>query len=189
MSTAPKGLRAVSAYLRQKIEVEMQKVPDSLLMLIKRRQYSTFRRALLALPDFMGRADWCLVPPGDAPSSKRFYDAISHFCIPYLLADEFYLPFEDVYVNYENCVRQLPGNKVELMASDLNNVSRKRIEEMRRCVEQTRERFAWNYDEKPKAGQALWTLSWALYDRFRMISPYLNNEMTGFGLDSQRFIW
>jgi hypothetical protein len=41
----------------------------------------------------------------------------------------------------------------------------------------------WNYEEKPKSGEALWTLSWALYDKYRMIAPYLNNEMTGDDID------
>jgi hypothetical protein len=165
------------------MELQMENITGSFLTLINRRSYSTFRNALLHLPDVMGRADWCLVPPGDAPSSKRFYDAISHYCLPYLLADQFYLPYEDIYVDYETFVRQLPADRVNDMAEDVKKVSENEIKQRRKALGRVQKRFIWDYEEKPKAGQALWTLSWALYDRFRMISPYLNNEMTVFESD------
>ena len=46
-----------------------------------------------------------------------------------------------------------------------------------------KERFTWNYKKPPKKGQALQTLSQALFDKFQMIKPYLNNEMTGYEND------
>lgn len=39
------------------------------------------------------QATFCIVPPGDAPSSKRLYSVIAAGCIPVIVADEFVLPF------------------------------------------------------------------------------------------------
>jgi hypothetical protein len=185
MSTSTKGLRATSAVLRQRIAEQLANVTASLVTVIKRRSYSTFKAAVTALPETMARARLCIVPPGDAPSSKRFYDAISHFCVPYLLADYFWLPYEDILVDYEKCVRQLPARRVETLARDVAGISNQEIKKMRKALKAARERFTWNYEEKPKAGQALWALTWALYDRIRMMKPYMNDEMTGDAADPE----
>jgi hypothetical protein len=185
MSTSTKGLRATSAVLRQEIAGQLANVTASLVTVINRRSYSTFKAAVTSLPETMGRARLCIVPPGDAPSSKRFYDAISHLCVPYVLADHVWLPYEDILVEYEKCVRQLPARKVETLARDVGGISSKEIKKMRKSLKVARERFTWNYEEKPKAGQALWALTWALYDRVRMMKPYMNNEMTGDAADPE----
>jgi hypothetical protein len=185
MSTSPRGMKAASAVLRRKIEEQLANVPNSEIVNINRQEYNTFKSALEYLPEGMGHSQLCIVPPGDAPSSKRFYDAISHLCVPVLLADYWLLPYEGVYVDYEKCMKQLFSRKVEELGERINNLTADAINEMRIELRIVKERFTWNYKEKPKAGQGLWTLSWALYDRWRMLAPYLNNEMTGDGFDDE----
>jgi hypothetical protein len=152
---------------------------------IDRKEYQTFRKAIDSLPDLMSHSKLCIVPPGDAPSSKRFYDAISFFCIPYLLADYFFLPYEGVYVDYEKCIRQLWSRKVEMLSSAINGLRDKEIDGMRECLKEARQRFTWDYEKKPRTGEGLWAMSWALYDKVRMLKPYMNNEMTGFDDDDE----
>jgi hypothetical protein len=176
-------MKASSAELRQKIEEQLQNVSNSKILRIDRKEYETFKAALISLPEHMSSSKLCIVPPGDAPSSKRFYDAISHLCVPYLLADYFLLPYEDVYVDYEKCMKQLSSRKVDTLAVGINGLSNEHIVEMREELKVAKERFTWDYEEKPKAGQGLWTLSWALYDRWRMLAPYLGGEMAGSGDD------
>jgi hypothetical protein len=178
MSTSTKGLRASSAILRQNISQQLALVDKSLIVVIKRKSYSTFKSALQSLPEKMSGSQMCIVPPGDAPSSKRFYDAISYYCIPYLLADNFFLPYEDVLVKYEKCMRQLASRKVGALARELNAIPSTDVKRLRKALKIVRERFTWNYEEKPRAGQGLWALSWALYDRIRMLKPYFHTEMT-----------
>jgi hypothetical protein len=179
MSTSARGLKAASAVLRQKIEEQLQQVPESEIVKIDRQEYKTFKKALTLLPEKMSQSKLCIVPPGDAPSSKRFYDAVSHLCIPYLLADYWLLPYEDIYVDYGKCMRQLWSRKVENLADDINGLDEDKISEMREELKNAKERFTWDYEEKPKTGQGLWTLSWALWDRWRMVAPYLGGEMAG----------
>lgn len=185
MSTSTKGLKASSAVLRQHIEQQMTGIPNSLLYVINRKNYSTFKEAVTTLPTWMSHSDMCVVPPGDAPSSKRFYDAISHYCIPYMLADYFLLPYEDIYVEYEKCMRQLSSRRVDEMSANFNAITKQEIKTMKRNLKEVKRRFTWNYEEKPKTGEALWTLSWALYDKMQMLKPYENNEMTGDDLDPE----
>ena len=54
---------------------------------------------------------------------------------------------------------------------------------MKKNLKSINEKFKWNYRKMPKAGQALWTLSWSIYDKVRMLKPYENNEMTGYDDD------
>jgi hypothetical protein len=185
MSNSARGMKAASATLRRKIEEQLQKVPKSQIVNINRQEYDTFKSALAYLPEGMGHSHLCIVPPGDAPSSKRFYDAISYLCIPYLLADYWLLPYEDVYVDYGKCIKQLFSRQVEELSENINKLTNEVFNEMRGELRIVKERFTWNYKEKPKAGQGLWTLSWALYDRWRMIAPYLNGEMAGDGVDDE----
>ena len=104
----------------QKIEEQLSNISKSEIVIINRKEYSTFKKALDSLPLKMKSSQFCIVPPGDAPSSKRFYDAISHFCVPFLLADYFILPYEDVAVDYYNCIIQLPSKNVSSLSKILN---------------------------------------------------------------------
>lgn len=184
MSTSTKGLKASSAILRQKIQEQLLNVSNSEIVLINRKEYSTFKNALDSLPLKMKLSKFCIVPPGDAPSSKRFYDAISHYCVPFLLADYFILPYEDIAVDYNNCILQLPAKNVSFLANVLNKeISKGESDLKKKNLKEVNEKFTWNYRKRPKAGQALWTLSWAIYDKVRMLKPYENNEMTGFDND------
>ncbi|OHT01585.1 Exostosin family protein [Tritrichomonas foetus] len=183
MSTSTKGLKASSAILRQKIEEQFLNISNSEIVRIDRKNYTTFKKALESLPSKMKSSQFCIVPPGDAPSSKRFYDAISYSCVPFMLADYFILPYEDIAVDYEKCMKQLPAKDVWKLANILNSFTQKETSELRRNLAAVKEKFTWNYRKKPIAGQALWTLAWSLYDKIQMLKPYENNEMTGYDND------
>lgn len=184
MSTSTKGLKASSAILRQKIEEQLSNISKSEIVIINRKEYSTFKKALDSLPLKMKSSQFCIVPPGDAPSSKRFYDAISHFCVPFLLADYFILPYEDVAVDYYSCIIQLPSKNVSSLSKILNfDIESGKSNDMKKNLKSVKEKFTWNYRKRPKAGQALWTLSWIIYDKVRLLKPYENNELTGFDDD------
>ena len=186
MSTSTKGLRARSAELRQVIENMLLNVSYSKVLTIVRNNYTSFRFAIDNLYTFMTSSNLCIVPPGDAPSSKRFYDAINALCIPYLISDYFYLPFEGSAFDYNEFIFQHSSKKIYLLADYLNDLivnKKKLIQKKREKLKLMKERFTWNYKEPPKKGQALWMMAWSLYDKHRMIKPYLNNEMTGYEND------
>ncbi|KAK8834119.1 hypothetical protein M9Y10_017507 [Tritrichomonas musculus] len=186
MSTSTKGLKARSAELRQTVENKLLNVSKSYVLTIIRNNYSTFRFAIDNLKNFMIESNLCIVPPGDAPSSKRFYDAVNALCVPYLISDYFFLPFEGSVFDYDDFIFQLSSKKIYLLSQNLNEIIQNNLSEIIRKRENLKimkERFTWNYKKPPKKGQALWTLSWAVFDKFQMIKPYLNNEMTGYEND------
>ena len=183
MSTSTNGLKASSARLRQRIEEQLSNIAKSEILLIDRKKYVTFKNALDHIPQKMESSNLCIVPAGDAPISKRFYDSISHLCIPFLLADYIILPYEDVFVDYEKCVKQLPSKEIRFLSKTIKSISKHEIEKLRNYLFQVKELFTWNYKQKPVAGQALWALSWTLYDKIQMLKPYENNELTGYDSD------
>lgn len=183
MSTSSKGLNGKSARLRQGIEEQMRAIPNSHVFVIDRWDVATFNTAVTSLANWMSHSELCIVPPGDAPSSKRFYDAISHLCIPYLLADGFFLPYEDIYVDYAKIIKQLPAADLSTLSEEVMSITADEKARLRDNLMETRKRFTWDYRNKPQTGEALWTLSWAIYDKLQMLKPYTNNEMTGWDLD------
>jgi hypothetical protein len=178
MST--KRLAKSSAELRREIKKALDDIPKAEFIEIKRNSYKSFLKALNALPRKMSKSQLCIVPPGDAPSSKRLYDAISHLCVPLLISDKFTLPFDGTDIDYESVFTQIPSNNVSQLPEFVANLSKSAIEEMRKKLVRVKEMFTWDYKNPPKAGQALWSLSWALYDKVMMLKPYKNNEMTGY---------
>jgi hypothetical protein len=66
--------------------------------------------------------------------------AISHFCVPDVLADYFWLPHEDIFVVTRR-VRQLPARRVDTLAHEISNREIKKMTIVR-------ERFTWNYENK-----------------------------------------
>lgn len=186
MSTSSKGLRARSAELRRSIESKLKNVSNSKVLTIIRNNYSSFKFAIDNLQKYMSSSELCIVPPGDAPSSKRFYDAINALCVPYLISDYFFLPYEGSAFDYDEFIFQLSSKKLYLLDKNLNDLIQNKkylIKQKRKKLNYMKERFTWNYKEKPKSGEALWTLTWSLYDKHRMMKPYLNNEMTGYEND------
>lgn len=183
VAMAFKKLNKQSAVLRKQIKKAMDDLPNSIVSTIYRGNTTNYVLTLDLLPKMMSQSQFCVVPPGDAPSSKRFFDAISNLCIPLLLSDHFTLPYEDTVAQYEKCVVQIPSDKVEELTSIVKSYSEDDIFNMREELAIIRERFTWDYKKPPKEGQGLWTLSWALYDKHRMLMPYNNNELTGFDDD------
>ena len=183
MSTSARGLRHKSASLRQSIQELLKDIPHSNITVIDRHSITDFRSIILQVPNIMGQSDYCIVPPGDAPSSKRFYDAIAALCIPILISDYFMLAFENIPVDYEQALIQIPERGVEDLPQILRMQTPALTEKRREYLKDVKRMMTWGYKDPPKPGEALWMLTWAIYDRHRMIEPYLNNELTGFDDD------
>jgi hypothetical protein len=66
-------------------------------------------------PTLLRRSEFCAVPYGDSPSSKRLFDALRTDCVPIVLADEIRFPFEVEFINYEAIVLQVPMYSPELI--------------------------------------------------------------------------
>jgi hypothetical protein len=101
------------------------------LFVINRQTYSTFKTAVTTLADRLSRSELCIVRPGDAPSSKRFPDAISDYCVPYVVADYFFFPYENVFVDYSKCIKQLSSRRIENLSVETKRVKKEEVRSMR----------------------------------------------------------
>ncbi|EAY16627.1 Exostosin family protein [Trichomonas vaginalis G3] len=172
-----------SANLRKNLTEIFKKIKNSEFIKISRTSPKSVRDILAVLPTKMGSSDFCIIPPGDAPTSKRLYDAISHLCIPIIVADYMTLPFDGTSINYTECVIQIPSKDIEKIPDLVNNFDKNKIKEMRKKLEIVREMFIWDYKNPPNAGQAFWNFAWNLYYKSEMMKPYRNSEMTGYDND------
>ena len=181
MST--KQLAKKSAELRRELKAIMENMTNTEFVEIKRNSPKTFTHALKILPEKMSSSELCVIPPGDAPSSKRLYDAISHLCVPLLVSDKITLPYDGVDIDYNDVFLQIPSKNISTLPSFVSNLTKTELGRIRKTLKRVKEMFTWDYKNPPKPGQALWSLSWALYDRIMMLKPYRNNEMTGYDDD------
>jgi len=177
MST--KKLAAGSAQLRVELEEYLKKVPKSKIVKINRMSLQSFQEALDSLPENMRASDFCIIPPGDAPSSKRIYDAISHLCIPIIVSDHITLPFDGSFIDYSKILIQVPSKNLSSLSSIIKNKKLSEISYLRRNLRRAKKMFTWDYKSPPKVGESLSSIAWSLYYKYKMIEPYLNNEMTG----------
>jgi hypothetical protein len=58
---------------------------------------------------------FCVVPVGDSPSSKRLYDTFRTGCIGIVMSDLIRLPFEEVFIKYENVLVQIAQDRTDLI--------------------------------------------------------------------------
>ena len=73
---------------------------------------------------------FCLCPRGYGLNSFRLYEAMQLGCIPVIITDEFYLPWEDE-INWNDISVLIPENEMHNMESILLSYSESRISEMK----------------------------------------------------------
>jgi len=92
----------------------ISKDPMSISIISKRKDPNTSAH-LFDIAGFMEKSEFCPVPQGDGPSSKRLFDAYQCLCIPVLLSDEIRLPFESQFIDYSFSTLQIPMNKPRVL--------------------------------------------------------------------------
>jgi hypothetical protein len=183
MSVKNDFMATKSAKLRTQIQDALNKIPGSKVDIIIRGDLEQFQQMIDNLAENMANSTFCVVPPGDAPSSKRLYDAISALCIPIIFANRFTLPYDGLFVDYEKISLQIPSKEVETLPEVIASINDDEIKQMQTELIQIRKKFTYDYRNPPHDGEGVWTMCWNIYFRHKMLKPYLNNEMTGFDSD------
>jgi hypothetical protein len=65
-------------------------------------------------------------------------------------------------VDYAKCVEQLPLKQVANLSKKIQQIGKERIKMMRKELQIIKEKFMWDSENKPRAGQTMLTLSLAL---------------------------
>ena len=109
---------------------------------------------------FMKNTDFCPVPHGDGPASKRLYDAFKARCIPVLMSDEIRFPFENVFADYSGAVLQVPMYEADTIAPIIGMMTDDDKREMKSRIGQLTPLLNISWDGKSKRGDLIWGWKW-----------------------------
>ncbi|OHT15558.1 Exostosin family protein [Tritrichomonas foetus] len=129
-----------------------------------------------AIERMMHESQFCLVPLGDSPSSKRIYDSFNALCIPIIISDYIRFPFENIFINYSKILLQISmknyQNDLPLILSASNT---KIIEKMQNSIN-TINKFFYLKEKNIKPNSIFW--AWAVnhYIKLSFISSSMRRD-------------
>ena len=146
---------------RKKIFKIMSTMKNSYSMIMDRLDLNLTEEQLYLTPYIMSETKYCIVPNGDSPTSKRFFDAILYGCIPVIISDGYEYPFDKTIVNWEECVVKIPQNKIKHIPDIIGNISNERYEHMFQYLQKAREHIRFDNGVLPTNGVG--SILWQLY--------------------------
>ncbi|EAY14521.1 hypothetical protein TVAG_388530 [Trichomonas vaginalis G3] len=162
-----------SRVIRRALLRFLQSLPHSTVIQTMRKS-TTHNAGLFDIESFMRHSDFCTVPHGDGPASKRLYDSFRTGCIPLVMSDELRFPFEAVFLEYKDFITQVPAYHPRLvgLAVGCNNGMKHRQFVRRRLREvDSLLRVYKGIDEvQPTNGDFLWGWGWMQFFKAATVS-------------------
>lgn len=90
----------------------------------------------------MDDSRFCVIPRGNTPWTRRFFDAAVRGCIPAVLSDPVAFPYERL-LDFTSMTVKLPEQWTELLATELSAVNISALEELQRALKSTWPAFVY----------------------------------------------
>lgn len=145
---------------RERMVNSLQNLSDSYIKVFRRYRRENAEE-LKKLPKMMSQSKYCLVPKGDTPSSKRFYDAIIYGCIPVVISDHFQPAFDKTLIDWSKCTVRIPQRKILNIEKTLRRISDKKYKEMFYYLLDIRNLI--RFDVEPNHDTGIGSMMWELY--------------------------
>ena len=146
---------------RKQIFDLMKKINKSYPMIMRRSNVNKTKQQLHSVPYVMSKSKFCIVPRGDTPSSKRFYDAVVYGCVPVIISDGYELPFDKTQVNWDDCVIRIPEKDVDTLPEVIGNITDDQYKYMYNALLEAKEYIRFDNGVKPTNGVG--SILWELY--------------------------
>jgi hypothetical protein len=108
-------------------------------------------------------SEFCAVPYGDSPSSKRLFDSFRTGCIPIVLSDHIRFPFEGNFLHYENLVVQIPMYSVDELEHTMMRANDRWQKVYRSAMDRVFDIFNISVTAELALGEQFWSWMWAEY--------------------------
>lgn len=163
------GFNEVSAPIRTGMANEMRMIPHSIVINAKRYDpvHSVYNYNFSRM---MSNSEYCCVPHGDGPTTKRLFDTFRTLCIPIVLSDEIRFPFEDLFVDYRNILIQIPAFHPELIRTVMSLPNHKKKIEMRRKMLKISRLLEQKFSYDVEPGDLMWGWLWVHYFKITTVA-------------------
>ena len=108
----------------------LENIPGALAYKMDRDDPEQIAERIKAVPYLMNQSQFCVIPRGDSPSSKRFYDAVMFGCIPVIISDNMEIAYDKTQINWDKCIIRVPENNVYKLQKILESISVEQYMEM-----------------------------------------------------------
>ena len=140
-------------------------------VVIETKRKSHFKAAeFYNIEAMMKRSQYCPVPHGDGPASKRMYDSLKTGCIPLVLTDEIRFPFEKTFVNYNDVMVHIPAFQPNLIRLAFATVDKSRREQMRRSQDELDRILRVDVGLENEKGGTMWAWMWMQFFKAATVS-------------------
>ena len=146
-------------YIRQALVQEMKKTPNTAVIETKRKSH--YKAAeFFNIEALMRSSEFCPVPHGDGPASKRMYDTFKSGCIPIVLTDEIRFPFEHLFAYYDDAITHIPAFTPSYIRYVFAAVSDKQKLKIRKAQQQLDRLLTVDLNIENVKGSIMWAWMW-----------------------------
>ena len=111
----------------------------------------------------MRRSEFCPVPHGDGPASKRMYDTLKTGCVPIVLTDEIRFPFEDLFARYDDVLIHIPAYEPEMIRLAFAAVNENRKTRIRKAQQELDKLLTVGLQQENEKGSIMWAWMWTQF--------------------------
>ena len=119
---------------------------------------------------YMKNSDFCPIPHGDGPASKRLYDAFKTRCIPVVMSDEIRFPFENLFADYSGAILQVPMFEPDTISAVIGMINEDDKKEIRSRIRDLTSLLNISWDSTSKKGDLIWAWKWSHFFKAATIS-------------------
>lgn len=149
-------------HIRQNLLAEMKKTPNTAVIETKRKSH--YKAAeFFNIEALMRRSEFCPVPHGDGPASKRMYDTLKAGCVPIVLTDEIRFPFEDLFARYDDVLIHIPAYQPSMIRLAFAAADEKRKIKIRKAQQELDRLLTVGLGQEKEKGSIMWAWMWTQY--------------------------
>lgn len=170
------GFDEVAAPIRRGMASHMREIPHSVV--INARRYDPVHSVYnYNFSRMMMNSEFCCVPHGDGPTTKRLFDTFRTLCIPVVLSDEIRFPFESLFVDYSTLIIQIPAFRPDKISIAMSLPSKEMKAEMRKNMVRISRLLEQRFDYNIEYGDLMWGWLWVHYFKLTTVAASKRREL------------
>ena len=170
------GFDEVAAPIRRGMATNMRDIPHSVV--INARRYDPVHSVYnYNFSRMMLNSEYCCVPHGDGPTTKRLFDTFRTLCIPIVLSDEIRFPFEELFIDYSVILMQIPAFHPEMISITMSLPTYEQKIQFRENMIKISKLLEQRFDYNIENGDLMWGWLWVHYYKLATVAAVKRRDL------------